>query len=151
MFPLPSNIGSIHCGYILIFYFLFLFFLSWFLKRQWQLWWVEKWPPKDVSVLIPRIWICSVTLEKDFADAIKLRTLRQGDYPRLSCGSSVIIWVLKMEEGCNIGTWHCLLGLKEEGIMNQGMQMDFKKMEKARKHSLLWPPERNTALLVPWI
>lgn len=28
--------------------------------------------------------MCYVTLEKDFADAIKLRTLRQGDYPRLS-------------------------------------------------------------------
>lgn len=39
--------------------------------------------PQDIQVFIPKTYECHVYGRRDLADVIKLRVLRQGDYPRL--------------------------------------------------------------------
>ena len=42
--------------------------------RNWHLWWVEKWSPKDVH--IQNLWVYYLTWQRAIADVVRLRILR---------------------------------------------------------------------------
>ena len=59
---------------------------------------LRPWPLKDRHILIPRTWeYITLQNKRDFADVIKLRGLRWGDYLGPSGGSTLIIKVLIRE------------------------------------------------------
>lgn len=56
-------------------------------------------PLREVHERIPQnLWICYLTWKRDFADGIKLRSLKQEDYPHYSSGPNVITRALNKKE-----------------------------------------------------
>lgn len=115
---------------------------------------------KHFHILIPRTSAC-VTLygKMYFADAIKLRTCIWGDYPDLSGGPNLFIWILRsgelsqavLRERCEIGRvrkmlW-CWLWGRRKGTTSQGMEVTSRSWKRQENGFSSRTQEREAALL----
>ena len=118
----------------------FLFFLSFFLFFLRLLLKVEQCIPKDVDVLILGIWICYLTLRKDFARVIKLRILRWSSNNLPLTLREIILDYLS---GSNIIP-KALVGGRKEGELGSWNRDQSDELLRYRKGS--WTKERGQPL-----